>query len=395
MTAPIRILFVFGWLVVGGEETELRLLARRLDRSRYRLEVVACFRKDGMPEQTHRQLAELAVPVDTTPYRLSFDDTVSYLAERMAGADIVVACQAVPDVLPALKRMAPERRPLLVEHGGLVCEALAGPKHLTARYVGVCRSICEAARSRMADRPDHVLEIPSMVDLAEFDPAARPDIRRSWEADDRTVLVGWIGRLDRKKRVEDVIRAAALLRARQAPVRFVIVGGADALMPEYEAELHALARSLGLDDMVFTGDRADVPRLLAGLDMLVWCARGEGMPHVIAEAGAAGLAVVCTRDNGTGQQIRDRETGIFVPHEDPAALADAVEELARDPELRVRLGDALRRHVERSYAADRVLPAWIDLFETLARERRSTATDRTGRWPSLTPGRPPRSGTPS
>ena len=62
MTAgpPIRIVFVFAWLAVGGEETEVRLLARHLDRRRYRIDVIPCFRKEGMPDQTHDQLTRWA-----------------------------------------------------------------------------------------------------------------------------------------------------------------------------------------------------------------------------------------------------------------------------------------------------------------------------------------------
>ena len=69
----IRITFVMAWLVVGGEETEIRLLARCLPRDRYRITVIPCFRKEGMPDQTHRQLADLGVQVDTTPYGLGFE----------------------------------------------------------------------------------------------------------------------------------------------------------------------------------------------------------------------------------------------------------------------------------------------------------------------------------
>jgi hypothetical protein len=103
--APIQILFVFAWLVVGGEETEVRLLAKSLDRRRYGINVVACFRKPGMPEQTHEQLRSLGVDVDTTPYELSFEDTVSYLASKIPGYDIVVSCQDVADIYPALDRL--------------------------------------------------------------------------------------------------------------------------------------------------------------------------------------------------------------------------------------------------------------------------------------------------
>jgi polysaccharide biosynthesis protein PelF len=365
--APVRVLFVFAWLAVGGEETEARLLARGLDRRRWRLDVVACFKKPGMPEQTHEQLEALGVDVDTVPYALGFDGAVDHLRRKLAGYDLAVACQAVPHVYPALEHMADP--PPLIEHGGLVSEALAGPKHLTARYIGVCRSIREAAASRMPGRPHHAVEIPSMVDLSEFSPGDRASARAELGVGG-VPLVGWVGRLDRKKRAEDFIEAAALLRARRPDARFVVVGGPDAFMPEYAEELRARARALDLTEALrFLGDRSDVPRLLAGLDAFAWLSRGEGMPHVVSEAGATGLAVVATRDNGSEEQIRHGETGWFVPHEDPRAVAEAVEMLLADPGLRRKLGHALRRKVERDYSVTVVLPQWEALFEEVVRER--------------------------
>ena len=232
---PIRILFVFAWLVVGGEETEVRLLARHLDRARYRIDVMPCFRTAGMPEQTHRQLAALGIHVDTTPYELSFDDTVAYLARKLADYDIVVSCQNVADIYPALERLA--HRPPLIEHGGLVSEALAGPKHFTARYVGVCKSIRDAAGARMPGREEHAVEIPSMVDLDEFRAEARTATRAALGIAPGVPLIGWVGRLDRKKRVEDFLGAAALVHAQEPEARFLVIGGPDAFMPEYASAL--------------------------------------------------------------------------------------------------------------------------------------------------------------
>src|SRR5215204_57496 len=100
---PRRVLFVFRWLVVGGEETEVRLLAKHLDPARYQLAVIACLRKPGMPEQTHTLLEALGVPVDRTPYDLHGEAIVAYLADRVREADVVVACQAVPEIYPALE----------------------------------------------------------------------------------------------------------------------------------------------------------------------------------------------------------------------------------------------------------------------------------------------------
>ena len=319
---PTRILFVFGWLVVGGEETEVRLLAENLDPARYRIDVVACFRRDGMPEQTHEQLAALGVDVDRTPYGLSFEDT-----------------------------------------------AEAGPKHLTARYVGVCASIRDAAAARMPDRKAHALEIPSMVDLSGFDPSDRGPTRAKLGITGDAPLIGWVGRLDAKKRVEDFIDAAAIVHRSRPDARFVVIGGPDAFMPDYADTLKARAKSLGLAGaLTFLGDRSDIPALLAGLDVFVWLSRGEGMPHVIAEAGAARLPVIATRDNGALEQIEDGVSGLFVPHEDPATVAASMIRLIGDPALRTRLGEGLRRKVERDYAVDVVVPRWERLFDEVVAE---------------------------
>ncbi len=365
---PIRILFVFAWLVVGGEETEVRLLAQALDPARYRIELIACFRKDGMPEQTHAQLEAIGVPVDRTPYALGFEETVAYLASRIPAYDLVVSCQNVADIYPALERL--HLRPPLIEHGGLVSEALAGPKHFTARYVGVCASIRDAAASRMPDRPSHAVEIPSMVDTRAFSPATRAPTRAALGIAEGVPLIGWLGRLDPKKRVEDFIDAAALVHARRPDARFVVIGGPDAFLPDYAVALRARATALGLDAVLtFLGDRADVPELLSALDAFVWLSRGEGMPHVIAEAGAARLPVIATCDNGTAEQIVDGVSGLFVPHEDPAAVATAVLRVIGDAVLATRLGTALRAKVDADYAIPAVVPQWEALFAEVLAER--------------------------
>jgi glycosyltransferase involved in cell wall biosynthesis len=328
-----------------------------------------------MPEQTHDQLEALGVPVDRAPYHLSYEETVAYLTRKLPGFDLVVACQGVPDLYPALELVADP--PLLIEHGGLVEEATATPKHLTARYIGVCSAIRDAAAAVMPDRPRHAVTIPSMVDLSEFDPRDRPAVRATWDASGETPVIGWAGRLDRKKRVEDFLQAAALLHARRPEARFVVIGGPDAFMPAYATELRAMAHALGLDGtLAFLGDRPDVPRLLSGLDAFVWLSRGEGLPHVILEAGAARLPVVATRDAGTLELLDDGRTAIFVPHEDPEAVASALDRLLADREHAGALGRNLRTLVEREHAVEAVVPRWEALFDEVLAEARARVTPR-------------------
>jgi glycosyltransferase involved in cell wall biosynthesis len=365
---PTRILFVFAWLVVGGEETEVRLLAQTLDPRLYRIDVVACFHKDGMPAQTHEQLRALGINVDTVPYALSLEDTVAYLARKVAAYDVVISCQNVADIYPALERA--HQRPPLIEHGGLVSEALAGPKHLTSRYVGVCRSIRDAAAGKMPGREQDAIEIPSMVDLSEFRPGDRERIRSEFGIAGTTPVIGWVGRLDEKKRVEDFIAAAAIVHRQRPDLLFLIVGGPDAFMPDYAEKLELLSLKHNLQHALrFLGDRCDVPAILAGMDIFTWLSEGEGMPHVIAEAGAAGLPVIATPDNGALQQIENEVSGLIVPYRAPNAVAEAMLRLLDEPTLRHRLGSALRAKVETTYSAAVVTPQWRALIDAVVAER--------------------------
>jgi polysaccharide biosynthesis protein PelF len=375
---PLKILFLFAWLVVGGEETEVQLLYKHLDPRRYRLHVLSTYRKENMTDTTERALREMGVPLDTVCYDLPDEAKPAYIAGKIAREryDVVIACQGCRLLCDVFDRL--ERRPALIEHGGLVSEVFHTPKHYTTAYVGVCRDIRDAAAAVMDD-PEGAVEIPSVVDLAEFDPGHRTAARVELGARPVEPLIGWVGRLDPKKRVEDFVEAAGLVASRRPEARFAVIGGIDAFFPEYRERLVERVGELGLAErFVFTGDRADVPRLLSGLDIFCWLSRGEGMPHVIAEAGAAGLPVVATWDGGTPQQIRDGVSGLFVPHENPPAVARELLRLIDQPELRARLGAALRKKVVAEYSIEAVMPQWQALLDRVA-DRRSPAPARGNR----------------
>ena len=214
----------------------------------------------------------------------------------------------------------------------------------------------------MPGREQHALEIPSMVDSARVrSRASRAPTRAALGIADDVPLIGWVGRLDAKKRVEDFIDAAALVHAARPDARFVVIGGPDAFMPDYADALRAQAQRAR------ARRRADAssataptcPSCSPALDIFVWLSRGEGMPHVIAEAGAAGLPVIATPDNGALEQIEDGVTGLFVPHEDPPRGRRRDRAADRRPGAAPR-GSARRcsAKVERDYAVAAVVPQW-------------------------------------
>ena len=122
-------------------------------------------------------------------------------------------------------------------------------------------------------------------------------------------------------------------------------------------------RSRGLARRIeLPGARRDVPELLAGADLFVLSSRSEGLPVSVLEAMAARLPVVATDVGGTAELVVEGETGFLVPPADPEALADAVEQLLRNPELRDRLGAAARRRAERLFDAPRFREAHLRLY---------------------------------
>jgi glycosyltransferase involved in cell wall biosynthesis len=147
-----------------------------------------------------------------------------------------------------------------------------------------------------------------------------------------------VARMYPRKRLDDLLRAAVLLRDRIPPVRIRIVGEG----PESD-RLHALHGTLGLGETVtFLGDvsRQALAVEYARADCFCLPSVQEGFGIVFAEAMAAGLAVVACRAAAVPEIVEDRRTGLLVNRESPEELAMALETLLMNDGLRADLGAA-------------------------------------------------------
>jgi glycosyltransferase involved in cell wall biosynthesis len=165
----------------------------------------------------------------------------------------------------------------------------------------------------------------------------------------------------------------ALARAGLADAEYLLVGGG----PE-RGRLEALARGLGIEKQVrFTGNlpRAEVLTLLQECDMLVHPSLHESGGGVCLEAMAAHLPVIALDLGGPAIHHADG-AGITVPAHDPAqtiaALADAMRDLANNPERRIALGDAGYRRLTEQYL-------WAQKASHYTSIYRSMLGDATGR----------------
>jgi glycosyltransferase involved in cell wall biosynthesis len=197
------------------------------------------------------------------------------------------------------------------------------------------------------------------IDLPRGANRAHPKGPPQLEIPHGRLVIGIVGRLQPDKRQDRVIAAIRTLRDRGHDVHGLVVGGnAWNLAPEYEARLHRLAAELGLDSAVtFTGQVADAIPLIESMDVLVNASMSEGCPLVLLEAMALGIPVVASATSGGPAEVihsHSEDSGILAPSNDATALADALEQLVTNADLRRRLGEGGRRRFLEHFTADRM-----------------------------------------
>jgi len=114
------------------------------------------------------------------------------------------------------------------------------------------------------------------------------------------------------------------------------------------------------------GYRTDIPELFAKSNIVTLPSYyGEGLPKVLIEAAASGRAVVTTDHPGCRDAIVPDQTGLLVPVRDPSALADALEYLINDNELRHRMGCAGRELAKREFGIETVINAHLNIYRVV------------------------------
>lgn len=239
--------------------------------------------------------------------------------------------------------------------------AAAGLVH---EFVAVSATTAAQARVQHDTAPDKLHTIPNGIRLERYapDPEARAAARVELGVGDAWV-VGTVGRLDPIKNQAMLVRAMAPILSSQ--VRLVIIGEGEA-RPEIEAAIAALPEPRWV---VMAGRRMDVPRLIHAFDVFALSSSSEGLPLVVPEAMAAALPIVTTGVGGLPDVVDDRVTGRIVPVEEPA-LAAALAELAADRDRARAMGARARSEALRRFSSDRMVDAYLALYERHARPAR-------------------------
>ncbi len=195
--------------------------------------------------------------------------------------------------------------------------------------------------------------------------AATSDVPAPQPEDGAPTLL-FASRLIAEKGIFDTLAAVRILRER-LPCKLVVAGSG----PE-EGEVARRVRDLGIEhDVTLAGFIAgdELLRAYRAADVFVlptyWF---EGFPTAISEAMAAGLPIVTTRTRGIADHLDEGINAIFVPPRDAAAIADAVEALITDGELRERMSIANRAKI-RMFAPEAVAREYLDALDAIEHAR--------------------------
>lgn len=372
---PIRLLHLIA-SSRGGGATHVRDLALGLDRARFTVQVampedggnvsrgdfegagVPFHRVDiaaGFSPAALRQIRRLATRVDI----LHAHGARAALFGRLAAASLG---QRRPKVVYIIQGFSLPFYPAYRRIPMLALERLLAP--VTDAVIAVSE---EERRSFLAQGllpPGQVSVVWNSIRVAPFVEAARnrAPARAGLGLPPDAVLIAIICRLYKPRDLETLLTAFARLAASDKSVYLLVVGeGPD------RPQVEALKGRLGLADrVILTGQRRDIPDILAATDIYTLTTWGwEGLPFTVLEAMAAARPVVATRAGGIPEAVVQEETGLLVPRRDAPALAQALGRLVDDPGLRERMGRAGRQRAEQFFSPRRMVERTTAVYDRL------------------------------
>jgi glycosyltransferase involved in cell wall biosynthesis len=210
---------------------------------------------------------------------------------------------------------------------------------------------------------DRIFVIPNGVDHAVYR-AAKPSERTRLRAElgiPAGAFIGiFVGRLHPVKRVDTLLTAAIDV----PEIQLLILGDG-----RERVRLEALSQQLGVGDRVrFVGFTDRVADFLRASDCFLLPSRGEGMSNALIEAMSCGLPCVATSTISGMREVLGEGRGILMPPEDISAWANTMSRLAREPELRRRLGQAASEFVRGRFSLDAVADMIVGVYDAMSRQ---------------------------
>jgi glycosyltransferase involved in cell wall biosynthesis len=218
--------------------------------------------------------------------------------------------------------------------------------------------------------PDKIAVIPNGIDLQHFDPqkVSSTQFREELGLSSEIPLIGIVGQLTPWKGHRHFLNAACKVVEKDRSAKFLIIGDSRLTNGNiYRKELENLVGTLGLSkNVIFTGFRTDIRRIVSSLDILVNASSSEPFGMTIIEAMALGTPVVATETGGVSEIITDGKDGKLFPAGNADRLAIAILDILDDPFMAKKLSKQALKTVSDGFS----LPKQNSrIFEVLQKHR--------------------------
>jgi glycosyltransferase involved in cell wall biosynthesis len=294
---------------------------------------------------------------------------------RSFGPDLIFSCFIYPDGYAALKIGKELSVPVVVQSIGSDINRIGDPvsafhTRTVLRQADSLVTVSEDLRRNaiaMGASPNRARSIINGCDLSVFHVRDRLDAREKLGIDSSAQAVVYIGRMDVRKGLRELVEAAAALRPERPDLHVYLVGeGPDRPIIEGAIAAHNAAHYIhSLPGCAF----GDVAIWMAAADLVTLPSYMEGCPNSVLEALACGRPVVATNVGGIPEIMND-QCGRLVPPRDPAALANALAQILDET------WNATAISAQRSRSWENVADELLEIFESLLSDRRAAAHDR-------------------
>ena len=294
---------------------------------------------------------------------------------RARPADLVHAYFFWPIIYARLLRRA-GLIPALVENredqgfawGRVEYAMLRATRYVPDRVICVSEAVRSVVLAREGFDPDRVITIRNGIPPAVAVEEPPRGLRAELGLPAGAPVVGVVANYNRAvKGVADAIEAIALIRRSVPDAHLLLLGKG-----EEEGALRSLARSRGVESAVsFAGFRTDIHHCYRLMDVSGLTSLSEGLSITLLESMKYGVPVVATRVGGNPEVVVDGVTGFLVPPRNPAAFAERVVQLLRDPALRRVQGAAGRHRIEEEFSLAATAARYARVYEDVLARRRA------------------------
>ncbi len=376
---PLRVMFLLSSMPIGGAETLLVNLVRRIDRSRC-IPSIACLKEKDVLGEIMAQEVNVFDKLINHKYDVAVTGRLKKLfvehqidavvtvgaGDKMFWGRIAARRARIPVILSALHSTG------WPDGVGNLNRMLTG---ITDGFIACAQQHAEYQIQEEKFPKEKVFLIPNGIDTEQF--VLSSQSRHQWRSkigiEPSAPVVGIVAALRPEKNHDLFLQSASLLVNEMPEARFVIVGDG----PERE-RLEELARVTKIEKFVhFLGSVQDIPGVLSMIDLFALTSHNEASPVSIMEALSCKRPVVATDVGSIDESVLEGETGFLVPAGNANEMFKRWRQILTDSELSAFLGAAGRSHIVKTCSLESMTEGYMSLIERLYAKKTGRKFEKT------------------